>query len=106
MTSAVYANPEARDLVAGLGLEPVPARLRLRAGRAGFRLYLAEHDTGRAAVELGTFRTLWRAGLALRGILRRAGWDFTRDGSPGLVVREVEITAPLRMATLKGAEND
>jgi len=102
----VHAGPAAHRAAAALGLSSGPARLRLRAGRAGFRLYLTDYATGRAAVELGTFRTLWRAGLALRGILRRAGWDFTRDGSPGLVVREVEITAPLRMATLKGAEND
>ena len=95
-------GPAARESAGRLGLEPVPARLRLAAGRAGFRLYL--HGTGRAAVDLGTYRTLWRAGLALRGILRRAGWDFAQDGPPGLIVREVEIVAPLRMATYTQGE--
>lgn len=106
MPSAIYATPEARGLAAGLGLEPVSARLRLRAGRAGFRLYLAEHGTGRAAVEIGTFRTLWRAGLALRGILRRAGWDVGRDGSPALIIREVEVCLPLAFATYTKGERE
>lgn len=84
-------------------LSPQPARLRLSAGRAGFRVWLADRD-GRELAEVGVYRTGYRAALAVRGTLHRAGWCLECDGLPGLVVREVEINLPLYAAIQEGPE--
>ena len=84
-------------------LTPQPARLRLTAGRAGFRVWLADGD-GLELAEVGVYRTGYRACLAVRGTLQRAGWCLECDGLPGLVVREVEINLPLYAAIQEGTD--
>lgn len=94
----VYAGPAARSAARDLGLISSPARLRLSAGRAGFRLWLTEPGTGRELCTIGVYRTFWRVSLALRGILSRTGWR-PQDGPPAVTVREVEFNLPLQAAT-------
>ena len=98
--SVVYSGLPAREIARELELPVRPARLRLSAGRAGFRVWLADGETGAELFHVVTARTMYRAGLAVRGVLGRAGWDLERDGLPGLVVREVEISVPLSAATV------
>lgn len=102
--SVVYSGLPAREIARELELPVRPARLRLSAGRAGFRVYLADGETGAELFHVITCRTMYRAGLAVRGVLGRAGWDLVRDGAPGIIVREVEVNVPLSAASLEGGE--
>ena len=102
MPSQLIAGPAAEALASRRGLSPVPVRARLRAESGTWRVYLADAD-GLELVTLGTYRTAYRAGRALRGLLRRAGW-CPGEGIPGLTVREVEVNLPLLAASEGGAE--